>query len=52
MPTPPRPAEALSFPSAQHVAPNLLFHPVFDEAEALRWNAPPQSSSPNRAVSD
>src|SRR5271170_7979343 len=35
LPTPSRPAEALSFPSAQHVAPNLLFHPVFDEAEAL-----------------
>jgi hypothetical protein len=24
----------LSFASTQHVAPNLLFHPVFDEAEA------------------
>ena len=35
LPTPSRPAEALSFTSAQHVAPNLLFHPVFDEAEAL-----------------
>ena len=35
LPTPSRPTEALSFPSAQHVAPNLLFHPVFDEAEAL-----------------
>src|SRR6266480_3574575 len=33
--TPPRPAEALSFPSPQHMAPNLLFHPVFDEVEAL-----------------
>src|SRR5215208_2245947 len=33
-PTPPRPAEALAFPSPQHVAPDLLFHPVFDEAEA------------------
>ena len=34
-PTPPRPAEALSVPSAQHMAPDLLFHPVFHEAEAL-----------------
>ena len=34
-PTPPRPAEALAFPGSQHVAPDLLFHPVFDEAEAL-----------------
>ena len=34
-PTPPLPAEALSFPSPHHLAPNLLFHPVFDEAEAL-----------------
>ena len=33
-PTPPRPAEALAFPSPQHVAPDLLFHPFFDEAEA------------------
>src|SRR5215211_3895420 len=33
-PTPPRPAEALAFPSPQDVAPDLLFHPVFDEAEA------------------
>src|SRR5882672_3788941 len=33
-PTPPRPAEALAFPSPQHVAPDLLFHPVFNEAEA------------------
>ena len=33
-PTPPRPAEAIAFPGSQHVAPNLLFHPVFDEAEA------------------
>ena len=35
LPTPSGPTEALSFPSAQHVAPDLLFHPVFDEAEAL-----------------
>jgi hypothetical protein len=33
--TPPRPAEALSFPSPHQMAPNLLFHPVFDEVEAL-----------------
>src|SRR5262249_54426429 len=30
-----RPAEALSFPSFHHVAPNLLLHPVLNEAEAL-----------------
>ena len=35
LPTPPRPTEALAFPSAHHVAPNLLFHPVLNEAEAL-----------------
>ena len=35
LPTPPRPAEALSFPSPQHMASNLLFHPVLNEAEAL-----------------
>jgi hypothetical protein len=33
--TPPLPAEALSVPGARHVTPDLLFHPVFDEAEAL-----------------
>src|ERR1700746_1080122 len=27
--TPPLPAEALSFPSPQHMAPDLLLHPVF-----------------------
>src|SRR5262245_19856609 len=35
LPTPPRPAEALSFPSLHHVAPDLLFHPVLHEAKAL-----------------
>src|SRR5262249_36927382 len=35
LPTPPRPAEALLFPSFHQVAPNLLFHPVLNEAEAL-----------------
>src|SRR5262245_66665777 len=35
LPTPPRPAEALPFPSFHHVAPDLLFHPVLNEAEAL-----------------
>ena len=34
-PTPPRPAEALSVPGSQHMAPDLLLHPVFHEAEAL-----------------
>ena len=34
-PTPPRPAEALSVPGSQQMAPDLLFHPVFHEAEAL-----------------
>src|ERR1700730_9740812 len=33
--TPPLPAEALSVPGTRHVAPDLLFHPVFNEAEAL-----------------
>src|SRR5262245_58746945 len=33
--TPPLPAEALSIPGPRHVAPDLLFHPVFNEAEAL-----------------
>src|SRR4029077_16665820 len=31
-PTPPRPAEALSVPGSQQMAPDLLFHPVFHEA--------------------
>jgi hypothetical protein len=31
---PPRPAEALAFPSPSHVAPDLLFYPVLDEGEA------------------
>ena len=35
LPTPPRPAEALSFPSSHHMAPDLLFHPVLNEAKAL-----------------
>src|SRR5271165_2492077 len=35
LPTPPLPAEALTIPSALHMAPDLLFHPVFHEAEAL-----------------
>src|SRR5580700_9092112 len=34
-PIPPLPAEALSFPSMRQMAPDLLFHPIFDEAEAL-----------------
>src|SRR5208337_490167 len=34
-PTLPRPAEALSVPGSQHMAPDLLLHPVFHEAEAL-----------------
>src|ERR1700719_3199441 len=33
--TPPLPAEALSFPSPQHMAPDLLLHPVFNVAKAL-----------------
>ena len=39
MPTPPLPAKALSFPSSHHVTPDLLFHPVFDEAEACARSA-------------
>src|ERR1035437_254984 len=35
LPTPPLPAEALSVLSPPHMAPDLLFYPVFDEAEAL-----------------
>ena len=35
VPTPPRPAEALSFAGSQHMAPDLLFHPVLHVAEAL-----------------
>src|SRR5208283_3707280 len=34
-PTPPLPIEALTIPSALHMAPDLLFHAVFHEAEAL-----------------
>src|SRR3984893_15924385 len=32
---PPLPAEAPAVPGPRHVAPDLLFHPVFYEAEAL-----------------
>ena len=35
LPTPPLPAEALMVPGPRHVAPNLLFYPVFNEVEAL-----------------
>src|SRR5271167_1311454 len=35
LPIPPLPIEAPTIPSALHMAPDLLFHPVFDEAEAL-----------------
>src|SRR5271157_968475 len=35
LPTPPLPIEALTIPSALHMAPDLLFHPVFHEVEAL-----------------
>jgi hypothetical protein len=34
-PIPPLPAEALPFPSLRQMAPDLLFHPIFDVAEAL-----------------
>src|ERR1700737_3820160 len=34
-PLPSFPAEALSFLSMRQMAPDLLLHPVFDEAEAL-----------------
>ena len=34
-PIPSIPAEALSVPGAQHMSPDLLFHCVFHEAEAL-----------------
>ena len=34
-PTPLCPAEALAFPGSHHMAPDLLFYPVFNEAEAL-----------------
>src|SRR3977135_3018424 len=34
-PTPPLPAEALSVLSPPHMAPDLLFYPVLDEAETL-----------------
>jgi hypothetical protein len=32
---PPLPTEALTVPCPRHMAPDLLFHPVFNEAEAL-----------------
>ena len=35
LPTPPRPAEALALPSLHQMAPDLLLHPVLNEAEAL-----------------
>jgi hypothetical protein len=35
LPTPPLPAEALSVLSPPHMAPDLLFYPVFDEVKAL-----------------
>jgi hypothetical protein len=41
--TPPLPAEALSVPSPPQVTPNLLLHPVSNEAEAL-------AGMPNRKV--
>ena len=34
-PTPSFPAEALALPGTHHVAPDLLFHPVLNAAEAL-----------------
>src|ERR1700730_14295763 len=34
-PTPPLPAEALSFPSMRQMAPDLLLYPIFDVGEAL-----------------
>ena len=43
LPTPPLPAEALSVLSTHHMAPDLLFYPVLDEAEAL-------AGMPNREV--
>src|SRR4029077_6660904 len=42
-PIPPLPAEALSFPSMRQMAPDLLLHPNYDEAEAL-------AGVPNREV--
>ena len=36
LPTPPLPIEALTIPSALHVVPDLLFHPVFHE----EWVSP------------
>jgi hypothetical protein len=35
--TPPLPAEALSFPSPQHMAPDLLLHPVLGLGSAAAW---------------
>jgi hypothetical protein len=34
-PTPPLPAEASPIPGSPHVTPDLLFYPVFDEAQAF-----------------
>jgi hypothetical protein len=34
-PTPPFPTEAFAFPGTHHLAPDLLFYPVFNELEAL-----------------
>src|SRR3954464_5530476 len=34
-PTPPLPAEALSFPSMRQMAPDLLLYPISDVGEAL-----------------
>ena len=47
LPTPSRPTGALSFPSTQHVAPNLLFHPgdLCHEAPALPVAQPSRSSA-------
>ena len=39
LPTPPRSAEALALPSLHQMAPDLLLHPVLDEAEALASGA-------------
>jgi hypothetical protein len=35
LPTPPLPADALSFPSVHQMAPDLFLHLVFDVVEAL-----------------
>ena len=46
------PAEALSFTGSQHIAPDLLFHPVLHEAEALAGMSRPEviRSSPPQAM--